>query len=73
MDKSIDLGKLQDTVNFHKKQLAEGEKHLKTLKTNVERAQSQYDVRKKNNQTIAKLLDEAKQAMLEAARTVANV
>jgi hypothetical protein len=70
MDKSIDLGKLQTEVEGRKDFLKRAARNLKEKETRLNIAQRSYDVSRVEVEGAEKMLDKAKRAVLEAARTV---
>lgn len=71
MDKSIDLGKLQDAVRFQQSVVKKSETLLKTAQNNFDKARTIRDNCIHNLSSAKEALDTTKAAMLEAARTVA--
>lgn len=70
--KAVDLGKLQDQVVFYTKKLAEGTMQLNKLRENLTAAQARFDTRMHNQEILKELLDKARQAVLDGARSVAQ-
>lgn len=70
MDKSIDLGKLQDALKAATLYKAKAEVNHSTAQRNHFKAVSQLDQAKKNLIAAEKLLDTARSNIVEAARTV---
>jgi hypothetical protein len=70
--KAIDLGKLQDTMMFHTKQLSERKMRTLNAINALQRAQKVVDNCRHNEKICEKLLDKARESVLEGARTIAQ-
>lgn len=71
-DNPIDLGKLQSELRYAKNAAKNAERGVNTAFTKLRAAERAFDAAKKKKEESDKAVDAAQQAVLQAARTVAN-